>query len=393
MSKLAAGVFMAMVLFVCAAGAGERRFGPFIVDTDIDTVIVLNGELDAGSALNFRRALDEMPNAQVLALNSPGGIVQMGLLIADDVHERGLDTYVPEKAGCYSACSIIFFAGAGRLAEGELGVHQLTSASGDLTSAQLTISDIIEVLNRFDTPAEVLTAMFRTPNSEMHVFSADEIEEFGINRDTPVGGVYEPPRDLGRFETRPEQPVRANPDIAARQLALYAGLDFYGRDISALRTQDAAECAARCVQQSYSCVAFTFNTNPNARRGPNCFLKGDQGQPDGNADAISGLILSPAKQPAQTFSVGVIDPKNGVFEDMDLPGADLSRSPAKGISTATACRLACVANSSCRAFTFVESRGQCWLKGRVPNARFAEGMISGVKRPEQYAPMDVISLE
>jgi hypothetical protein len=407
MRKLVVSVFLIMVFSICGANAEEKHFGPFVIDTSALSVIVLNGELDAGSALNFRRALDEAPDAQVLALNSPGGIVQMGLLIADDVHERSLDTYVPENAGCYSACSIIFLAGAGRLAEGELGVHQLTSSTGDLTSAQLTISDIIEVLNRFGTPTEVLTAMFRTPNSDMYVFSDDEIEKFGINRDRATGNdLAQPrperksddtdaalPRDLSALEKRRELSALDHPTTQPKQLALYAGLDFYGRDIGAFRAKDAVECAARCLQQPNACAAFTFNTNPRITQGPNCFLKADRGQPDGNIDAFSGLFLSRAQSGAQTFNVGVIDPNHGVFEGVDLPGGDIFRSPAAGISTAPDCRLACVANSSCLAFTFVERKRHCWLKGRVPKARYADGMISGVKRSEWFAPVDVISLE
>lgn len=142
----------------------------------------LNGEIDAGAALNFRRAAEAAPNAKLVVLNSPGGVVQIALLIADDVHERKLATYIPKKAGCYSACAFIFLAGVERQVDGELGVHQISSDSTDLVSAQLSISDIIDVLNRFNTPVEVLTVMFKTPPKDMHIFTPDEVARYGLDR-------------------------------------------------------------------------------------------------------------------------------------------------------------------------------------------------------------------
>lgn len=52
----------------------------------------------------------------------------------------------------------------------------------DLVNAQLSISDIIDMLARFDTPAEVMTTMFKTPPSQMHVFSSEEIGRYKLNR-------------------------------------------------------------------------------------------------------------------------------------------------------------------------------------------------------------------
>lgn len=80
------GVFA--ILLVAAATesfAEDQTFGPFLVDSTKPELITLNGLLDAGSALNFRRALQAAPNAKLITLNSPGGDVQMGLLIADEL--------------------------------------------------------------------------------------------------------------------------------------------------------------------------------------------------------------------------------------------------------------------------------------------------------------------
>lgn len=174
-------IAVAMLTLAPLSANADTTFGPFTVDRS-NNLIILSGEVDARSALHFRRAIDAAPNARHIILNSPGGLVQTALLIADDIHRREMNTFVPRDAGCYSACSFLFFAGIERIAVGELGVHQVWGPSADASSAQVTVSDIIEVLASFDTPTEVLTRMLRTPPDSMYVFSQSELSELGLNR-------------------------------------------------------------------------------------------------------------------------------------------------------------------------------------------------------------------
>jgi hypothetical protein len=112
--RLLLAAMLPLALSVSPSLSAEKAFGPFSVSDTTPDVIVLNGEIDIGSALNFRRALQAAPNAKLLTLNSPGGTVQMALLIADDVHERGISTYIAKESGCHSACALVFLAGVER---------------------------------------------------------------------------------------------------------------------------------------------------------------------------------------------------------------------------------------------------------------------------------------
>jgi hypothetical protein len=85
---------VSVVVFANFANATETSFGPFSVDDSKPDVIALKGEIDVGAALNFRRALQ----ATLITLNSVGGTVQMALLIADDVYQRKLSTYIAKAA-------------------------------------------------------------------------------------------------------------------------------------------------------------------------------------------------------------------------------------------------------------------------------------------------------
>jgi hypothetical protein len=408
--------FVALMLAFAAVAspshAQSQTFGPFSIDNGQPNVIRLDGNIGGGDALNFRRALTAAPDAELVVLNSGGGLVSMRLLIADDIHSQSLSTLIPIGSGCYSACSLIFLAGADRQADGELGVHQISNGVGDLVSAQLSISDILDVLNRFDTPIEVLTIMFRTPPEDMYVFKAAEIERYGINRrrgdatpSTPVASV-EPANSeevrsaIEAAENTPDAPIHASPNLSGastsrlsaiedyarrpNRMVLYSGLDFFGEDIASRRVANAPACAAECLTLGDQCKAFTFNTDERVVRGPNCFLKVRRGVADGNRVAISGELLRASDPNPSSLTLGIIDPKAGVFEDVDIPGGDVSRRAYGSATTPQQCRLACVTNQQCIAFTFVKRKGECRLKGTVGQPRYMEGLVSGAKSLESF---------
>ncbi|UNK38220.1 PAN domain-containing protein [Shinella sp. H4-D48] len=412
------------VASVLDATAGEKAFGPFSVDDSTPGVITLNGEIDINSGLNFRRALQAAPEAKLVILNSPGGNVQIGLLIADDIHQRKLATYIPSGSKCFSACAFVFLAGAERKADGDLGVHQISSGSSDLVGAQLAISDIIEVLNRFGTPIDVMHVMFKTPPDDMHVFSQDEIRRYGLNRnasqrsDELAASSHEPQtttKPIDGSESSDKQSSTSDqptPDShqaslprdtalspieeftkRPNRIAIYTGLDLFGDDISSIRVNDPAACASSCLVMNGQCKAFTFNTNPRLRKGPNCFLKSSAGRADGNSVAFSGRFLSGAEEDPSAFTMSVNDPQTALFDNVDLPGGDLSRRPHQSAKTPLACRLACVDEALCIAFTYIKAKRECWLKGSIGSPVFGKEMVSGVKKLETFSPAKVISLD
>jgi len=99
------------------------------------------------------------------------------------VHDKGMSTYVPVNQVCASACSFIFFGGSGRVAHGQLGVHQFYSkverGQASESLAQYTTAEIIGFLNEFDTPPNVYEKMFSTKS--MYYFT--EIEKLSFTKD------------------------------------------------------------------------------------------------------------------------------------------------------------------------------------------------------------------
>nr|WP_281406614.1 ATP-dependent Clp protease proteolytic subunit [Rhizobium sp. P44RR-XXIV] len=179
-------VFLVGIVFLLWAinVRAEDNVAPFSISPVWPLAIRLDGPIDSRSALSFRRMLAANPNVKILVLNSPGGDVQNGLLIADDVYTKGMSTVIPSDSVCASACAYVFFAGRNRIVQGRLGVHQISGNVG-LGDAQLNISDILDTLNKYGVDARIFPIMFRTLSDDIHFFSADEIKQFGIEHLSP----------------------------------------------------------------------------------------------------------------------------------------------------------------------------------------------------------------
>src|SRR5690554_150867 len=200
-ARAAAGFVLALAL-VHPAEASEHaltRYGPFHFHHGAPQVIHLDGLLTPGAERAFQRLLAASGAAATMVLRSEGGNVRAALRIAQEIDRRGLDTIVPPGAGCYSACAFLFLAGRNREALGELGVHQIASASENFESGQIAIAEVLEALLGFDTPGEVLVAMLRTPHSAIHVFDREELERLGLHRKPP-------PQASGRMQVAAAPP-------------------------------------------------------------------------------------------------------------------------------------------------------------------------------------------
>jgi hypothetical protein len=156
------------------------KYVPVFVEKSDNSIFFLFGLIDARTALNFDRAIEEFGVPELVVLSSDGGLVDQALNVARSVRRNGVNTLVPADGGCYSACALIFLAGRIRVADGQLGVHQISSSTGDLESGQLTISDILDVLGDFDVPNDLLVDMFRTAPEGMHVLSDEEKLAYGF---------------------------------------------------------------------------------------------------------------------------------------------------------------------------------------------------------------------
>ncbi|SNS70707.1 hypothetical protein [Antarctobacter heliothermus] len=146
-----------------------------------DRTIRITGEFDARLVDEFRAVVARTPNVATVELHSLGGRVYSGLEIARIINDLRLNTWITAGSECHSACSIAFLAGELRLADGLLGVHQVSGVNDD-SLTQSVISDVFDALRQFGTPDALVSRMLRTPPDDIYVFSTDELEDLGINR-------------------------------------------------------------------------------------------------------------------------------------------------------------------------------------------------------------------
>lgn len=305
-----------LAALLCAAPAMAQdvtqdmeRHGSFIIMGQEAEFAILAGDITANTPLEFKTVLSRQPNLKTLVLSSDGGSVTGGLLLADEIHLRGINTYIPPTYGCHSACSYIFLSGAARLDQGELGVHQFYGGEDSQASAQFLVSDILDILSRFDTPQEVISRMLRTPSDDMYIFTQVEVDRLGINRNQAklksmvaafrsvpevIQEAMRPQRGGGDTQTASTEDTGTGTDTAPTSVprfAIYEGVDFYGSDIDKMRTDTMDQCFAACLENT-QCVAMTVNLDPAAKVGPNCFLKSNMGETVHYPHAISGAFLA-----------------------------------------------------------------------------------------------------
>lgn len=220
---------------------GFDKYGPFFFIYEQPQMLIYSGQVGANDLLNLKKALREHPTITTLILkDNPGGLVHIGLVIAEEIYERGLDTYIPKDSFCASACSFVFFAGKNRIAEGRLGVHQISAPEMNGSQAQFGVSDIVATLPKYGVAADVLGIMFRTPPDDMYFFSPHEITKYGINRTgqayvaraepvpapAPAPSPTNPPeRQVRAAPPAPQQPAAAQPQrVTDEQRAVNAAV-------------------------------------------------------------------------------------------------------------------------------------------------------------------------
>ena len=190
-AALSAGVAQAQAQQAQAPASATQeepeRYGPFFFLRSEPDLLIYVGAVGANDMLNLKKALREHPTISTIVLqNNGGGLVHIGLVVAEEIYERGLNTYIPKDSYCASACSFVFFAGRQRLAVGRLGVHQISAPELTGEQAQFGVSDIVATLPKYGVSADVLGIMFSTPSKDMYFFTPQEIAKYGINRVGPT---------------------------------------------------------------------------------------------------------------------------------------------------------------------------------------------------------------
>lgn len=106
---------------------------PVAVQYDREARLIrVSGAIETGSAARFKEVLASAPEARIVDVSGPGGLIYEARHIATMIEARGLDTMVSTE--CHSACVDIFASGKRRVmhAKAIVGLHSASTFAGGI---------------------------------------------------------------------------------------------------------------------------------------------------------------------------------------------------------------------------------------------------------------------
>lgn len=170
-------------------------------------IIDMDGVIVPGDSTYFA-AMVKSANAEghlvsALRLNSPGGNVEEGAALAQDVRSAKVATVVVRGSTCASACFLIFAAGEKKYASAgsRIGVHGVSIDGHETTLTESMTLMMARAVKLLGAPPSVIAKMVTIPPSQIAWLSANEVREMGAT----LTGVPQPaalPSQASSFHQR-----------------------------------------------------------------------------------------------------------------------------------------------------------------------------------------------
>lgn len=173
MNKIAALAMLAL----CATAENAHS-----MDMTIDPktqMITLTGDIVEGDAAAFKAKFGDNVGKQVVSIVSNGGTVIEAMLIGEYIHDRGWLTYAPDY--CYSACSVLWMAGAvkGLKNTSKVGFHAAYDADTKIPNGMANAM-IGSYLTRLGYSYVVIMFATKAPPTSMEMLTEDLAQKLGL---------------------------------------------------------------------------------------------------------------------------------------------------------------------------------------------------------------------
>jgi hypothetical protein len=162
-------------------------------------ILHLAGRIDSKDAALFAAAVDKLTAAgkriDVVSLNSTGGQLGEGAVIAAVIKTSRLATRVEDGALCASACFLAFAAGEPRTAHPNayIGVHKAADNDGRETyKSREATREMVEFARQLGVPSTITDKMGRTPSDSLEWLSARDLRSMGA----AVSNKYQPSSEV-----------------------------------------------------------------------------------------------------------------------------------------------------------------------------------------------------
>ncbi len=178
--------------------------------------VEFSGDITFGVTQELRALLDKNVGIRTITLNSRGGRVQEGRLLADLIRQRAMTTYTESE--CLSACSLVFLAGAQRYVtkDAKLGFHRGYGAG--LTKQDLDDTNDTDRASLIEDGIAPWFAdhAYATPGTSMWIPTVDELKSAHVITDVAFPGQFgKPPASNRAVESDIDAQFLAVPVFAA----------------------------------------------------------------------------------------------------------------------------------------------------------------------------------
>lgn len=220
-------LFMLGILQALSSGTASfaAEFDKIDLPGDYPDFVTLKGEIELGDGEKFRDIIGDSPKVTVI-LESPGGIVKDALEIGAEIRIRNYATMVSADTGCYSACALIWVAGARRYMDpsSKIGFHAVyREEAGELRESGMGNAEVGSFLTHLGLRVEAIRYFTLAGPKEFLLLSPDMARSLGID-------VFE---QTGSDFITPQQAPTV--DEYARRFSIYAILGarcapYFGTD-------------------------------------------------------------------------------------------------------------------------------------------------------------------
>jgi hypothetical protein len=141
------------------------------------------GEIVAGDELQFLMKVSRFEEAAVI-LESPGGNLNAGLRIGEEIFRRRFHTGIAPGSLCTSACALIWVAGASRMMSrtARVGFHAAHRRSADGASISSSGNALVGAyLARLGLPDRAIIYMTSAPPREMAWLDVSSANQIGLS--------------------------------------------------------------------------------------------------------------------------------------------------------------------------------------------------------------------
>lgn len=149
--------------------------------------VILKGEIATGDAMRTAEYMDAIlsqgTRVASLSLNSPGGVIYEGYLLAKLIRMAEVETVIRQDAVCFSACFMAFIAAPKKYAyyKAKIGVHSASDIDGrESESSAVATLLMVRFTNILGASDSVMGKMAKTPPSKLEILSIKELAEMGV---------------------------------------------------------------------------------------------------------------------------------------------------------------------------------------------------------------------